>query len=176
MFTWIYTGETTTRRVRENYLQAILRQNIAFFDRLGPGEVTTRIETDTHLIQEGISDKIAISVFFIAIFIAGFVIAVSVLSSPRETGPTADDGLPPDKLQIIRNWRLALVCSTIIPCIAVAGGVMNSFISKYKQQQLEETANGATLAEEVIASVRSAHAFGNQKRLADMYNEANERT
>ncbi|KWU43090.1 P-loop containing nucleoside triphosphate hydrolase protein [Rhodotorula sp. JG-1b] len=152
MFTWIYTGETTTRRVRENYLQAILRQNIAFFDRLGPGEVTTRIETDTHLIQEGISDKIAISVFFIAIFISGFVIA------------------------IIRNWRLALVCSTIIPCIAVAGGVMNSFISKYKQQQLEETANGATLAEEVIASVRSAHAFGNQKRLADMYNEANERT
>lgn len=80
MFTWIYTGETTTRRVRENYLQAILRQNIAFFDRLGPGEVTTRIETDTHLIQEGISDKIAISVFFIAIFISGFVIAVSFLS------------------------------------------------------------------------------------------------
>lgn len=65
--------------MREKYLKAILRQNIAFFDRLGPGEVTTRIETDTHLIQEGISDKISISVFFIAIFISGFVIAVRTL-------------------------------------------------------------------------------------------------
>jgi ATP-binding cassette subfamily B (MDR/TAP) protein 1 len=119
---------------------------------MGPGEVTTRIETDTHLIQEGISDKIAISVQFIAIFFAGFIIA------------------------IIRNWRLALVISTIIPCIGVAGGVMNTFITKYKQEQLEATGKGATLAEEVISSVRSAHAFGNQERLADMYDEKNQET
>jgi ATP-binding cassette subfamily B (MDR/TAP) protein 1 len=29
---------------------------------MGAGEVTTRIETDTTLIQEGISDKISITV------------------------------------------------------------------------------------------------------------------
>lgn len=37
MATWIYTGEKSTRRIREKYLQAVLRQNIAFFDRMGPG-------------------------------------------------------------------------------------------------------------------------------------------
>lgn len=51
--TWIYTGEATTRRVREAYLRAVLRQNVAYFDTIGAGEVTTRIQSDTHLIQEG---------------------------------------------------------------------------------------------------------------------------
>lgn len=40
------------------YLQAVLRQNIAFFDRLGAGEVTNRISNDVELIREGISDKV----------------------------------------------------------------------------------------------------------------------
>lgn len=44
---WVYTGEVSTKRVRERYLQAILRQDIAYFDNVGAGEVATRIQTDT---------------------------------------------------------------------------------------------------------------------------------
>jgi ATP-binding cassette subfamily B (MDR/TAP) protein 1 len=40
-----YTGEKVTQRIREQYLRAIFRQNIAFFDFLGAGEVTTRISS-----------------------------------------------------------------------------------------------------------------------------------
>jgi ABC-type multidrug transport system fused ATPase/permease subunit len=40
------------------YLQAVLRQNIAFFDRLGAGEVTNRISNDAELVREGISEKV----------------------------------------------------------------------------------------------------------------------
>jgi ATP-binding cassette subfamily B (MDR/TAP) protein 1 len=40
-----YTGEKITQRIREQYLRAIFRQNIAFFDFLGAGEVTTRISS-----------------------------------------------------------------------------------------------------------------------------------
>ena len=35
------------KRIRERYLGAILRQDIAFFDNVGAGEVATRIQTDT---------------------------------------------------------------------------------------------------------------------------------
>ncbi|GAA5912585.1 hypothetical protein JCM5296_000742 [Sporobolomyces johnsonii] len=152
MGTWVYTGETTTRRIREKYLRAVLRQNVAFFDKMGPGEITTRIETDTHLIQEGISDKVPMSFFFLGTFFTGFIVA------------------------LVRNWRLALVISTIIPCMAIAGGAMNKYVSAYKTRQLAATARGATLAEEVISSVRSAHAFGTQNKLADLYDEANQET
>jgi len=49
MCTWVYTSEVTAKRIRERYLKAILRQDIAFFDKVGPGEVTTRIQTDTRM-------------------------------------------------------------------------------------------------------------------------------
>lgn len=47
MYIWVYTGEVNAKRIRERYLEAVLRQDIAFFDNVGPGEVATRIQTDT---------------------------------------------------------------------------------------------------------------------------------
>ena len=47
MNVWVHTSEATAKRIRERYLRAILRQDIAFFDKVGPGEVTTRIQSDT---------------------------------------------------------------------------------------------------------------------------------
>ena len=47
MVVWVYTGEVNAKRIRESYLRAILRQDIAFFDNVGAGEIATRIQTDT---------------------------------------------------------------------------------------------------------------------------------
>ena len=60
---WTLSGERISRRIRgygrvfmklnsRLYLQAVLRQNVAFFDRLGAGEVTNRISNDVELIRE----------------------------------------------------------------------------------------------------------------------------
>lgn len=56
MFIWNYTGELNSKRLREQYLRAVLRQEIAYFDDLGAGEVATRIQTDCALVQEGTSE------------------------------------------------------------------------------------------------------------------------
>ena len=47
MAIWVYTSEATAKRIRELYLKAVLRQDVAFFDNVGAGEITTRIQTDT---------------------------------------------------------------------------------------------------------------------------------
>jgi ATP-binding cassette, subfamily B (MDR/TAP), member 1 len=47
MYSWVYTAEVNAKRVREAYLRAVLRQDIAYFDKVGAGEVATRIQTDT---------------------------------------------------------------------------------------------------------------------------------
>jgi len=47
MTIWAHTSEVGAKRLRESYLAAILRQDIAYFDNVGAGEVATRIETDT---------------------------------------------------------------------------------------------------------------------------------
>lgn len=58
-----------------------MRQNIGFFDRLGAGEITTRITADTNLIQDGISEKVGLTLTALATFITAFVIGFIKVSS-----------------------------------------------------------------------------------------------
>ncbi|KAI6024287.1 P-loop containing nucleoside triphosphate hydrolase protein [Pisolithus marmoratus] len=147
MYMWTYTGEVNAKRIREKYLQAILRQDIAYFDRIGAGEVATRIQTDTHLVQQGISEKVALVVNSLCAFFTGFIIAY------------------------IQSWRLALAMSCIFPCIAVTGALMNKFVAKYTQMTRQYVAESGTIAEEVISTVRTAQAFGSQKALCSLFHK-----
>ncbi|KAF7346412.1 hypothetical protein MSAN_01869100 [Mycena sanguinolenta] len=147
MFVFVYTAEVNAKRIRERYLKAVLRQDIAFFDKTGAGEVATRIQTDTHLVQQGISEKVALVVNFLSAFATGFVVAY------------------------VQSWRLALAMSSILPCIGLTGGIMNKSISRYMQLSLKHVAESGSLAEEVISTVRTAQAFGTQKVLSNLYDE-----
>ncbi|WVQ95699.1 hypothetical protein IAU59_002798 [Kwoniella sp. CBS 9459] len=147
MFIWNITGELNSKRVREKYLRAVLRQEIAYFDDLGAGEVATRIQTDCHLVQEGTSEKIALIVQYLATFVTGFVLAFA------------------------RSWRLALACSAILPVIITVGGIMSFAMAKHGTGALEHIAKSGTLAEEVIGSIRTVQAFGKQTVLANLFNK-----
>ncbi|OLL23431.1 Leptomycin B resistance protein pmd1, partial [Neolecta irregularis DAH-3] len=144
-FSWLYTGERITRQIRERYLRAVLRQNIAYFDKLGAGAVTTRITRDTALIQDGISEKVTVVVAAIAKFISAFVIA------------------------FIKSWKLTLVISFIIPLLAGTQGLIAKLLSKYSKESLNVYSVGGTLAEEVFSSIRSVQAFGTQDKLSAIY-------
>ncbi|KAL8952455.1 MAG: hypothetical protein Q9222_001646 [Ikaeria aurantiellina] len=142
---FIYTGEHITQKIREQYLAAILRQNIAFFDKLGAGEITTRITADTNLVQDGISEKIGLTLTAVATFVTAFVIG------------------------FIKYWKLTLILSATVFTITAIMGGGSSFIIKYNKQSLESYALGGTVAEEVISSIRNATAFSTQAKLARQY-------
>ena len=73
-------------------------------------------------------------------------------------------------IAFIRQWKLSLALSSIIPMIAITGGLMNLFISKYMQESLKHVAEGGSIAEEVISTIRTSHAFGSQNVLHSLYN------
>ncbi|KAG7444173.1 P-loop containing nucleoside triphosphate hydrolase protein [Guyanagaster necrorhizus] len=146
MMTWVYTAEVIAKRIREYYLEATLRQDIAYFDNVGAGEIATRIQTDTDLAQKGLGEKVPIAVSCVAAFICGFVLAY------------------------VRSWKLALAMTSIIPVIAAAGAAMNTRLSRNISKILRLIAEGGSVAEEVISSVRTVHAFGVQGALAQVYN------
>ena len=53
------TGERQATRIRAMYLKAVLRQDIAYFDKeMTTGKVTGRISSDTVLIQDAIGEKV----------------------------------------------------------------------------------------------------------------------
>ncbi|KAJ5611716.1 Leptomycin B resistance protein [Penicillium herquei] len=142
---FIYTGEKISGRIREEYLAACLRQNIGFYDKLGAGEITTRITADTNLIQEGISEKVSRTIAAMATFFAAFIIA------------------------FVKYWKLALILCSIIVAIVVVLGACGTFMVKYNKQSLASYALGGTVAEEVLSSIRNAVAFGTQDKLALQY-------
>ncbi|KAJ5081344.1 hypothetical protein NUU61_009608 [Penicillium alfredii] len=144
---FIYTGEHVTQKIRENYLEAILRQNIAYFDKLGAGEVTTRITADTNLIQDGVSEKVGLTLTAIATFVTAFVVAY------------------------VKYAPLAGICTSTIVALVVIMGGGSRFIVKYSKLSLESYGAGGTVAEEVISSIRNATAFGTQDKLAKQYEE-----
>ena len=143
--TFIYTGEHMSRKIREQYLAAILRQNIGFFDKLGAGEITTRITADTNLIQEALSEKIALTLTGLATFFTAFIIG------------------------FVESWRLTLILVSVVFAIVFSMGFFSSFIVKWNKKALDAYAEGGTVAEEVLSSVRNATAFSTQDKLAKQY-------
>ncbi|KAI3555130.1 ABC transporter, partial [Colletotrichum abscissum] len=142
---FIYTGEHISAKIREHYLQSCMRQNIGFFDKLGAGEVTTRITADTNLIQDGISEKVGLTLAAIATFISAFVIG------------------------FVHYWKLTLILLSTVVALLLSMGGGSTFIVKYSKQSIESYAHGGSLADEVISSIRNAVAFGTQDRLAKQY-------
>lgn len=110
---FIYTSEHITQKVREPHLEAILRQNIADFDKLGSGEVTTRITANTNLIQDGIWEKVGRTLTVIATFAIAFIIAY------------------------IKFWKLALICTSMIGAMVLAMGGGSRFIIEYSKLLLD---------------------------------------
>lgn len=142
---FLYAGEQISSKIREQFLAAVLRQNIAFFDKLGAGEITTRITADTNLVQEGISEKVGLTLTAIATFVAAFVIS------------------------FIRYWKLTLILSSTVVAIVVTLGAVGSFIAKLSKTYIAYFAEGGSVAEEVISSIRNATAFHTQEKLARQY-------
>ncbi|KAF9444209.1 P-loop containing nucleoside triphosphate hydrolase protein [Macrolepiota fuliginosa MF-IS2] len=147
MYAWAYTSEVNSKRIREHYLQAVLRQDVEYFDEVGAGEVATRIQSDTHLVQEGISEKVAMAAQFTGSFIAGFVLAYT------------------------QSWRLALAMTSILPCIAITGALMGKFMTRYTQMSTDGVASAGTITEEAISTIRTAKAFGIQSHLGALFDD-----
>lgn len=140
-----YTGERITQQIRELYLRAIFRQNLAFFDHLGAGEITTRISSDMNLVQDGIGQKIGLFITGISTFVAALIIG------------------------FIRSWKLSLILLSCVVALILMMGVNGTMMKKNQTISIDEYAIAASVAEEVLASARNVAAYGTQKRLQQKY-------
>ncbi|KAF2488594.1 ATP-binding cassette transporter ABC4 [Lophium mytilinum] len=141
----LYTGERIAGKIREKYLEAILRQNVGYFDKLGSGEITTRITADSNTVQDGVSEKVGFTLSSVATFVTAFVIG------------------------FVKSWKLTLILSATIVAIVLIMGGGSRFIMKFTRASLIAYARGGAVAEEVLSSVRNAKAFGTEEKLARKY-------
>lgn len=61
----MYTGERQVGTLRKKYLEAVLKQDVGFFDTdARTGDIVFSVSTDTLLVQDAISEKVSFFYFY----------------------------------------------------------------------------------------------------------------
>ncbi|KAE8332886.1 P-loop containing nucleoside triphosphate hydrolase protein [Aspergillus sergii] len=140
-------GEHITRRLQRRCLSSVLQQNMAYFDVVGTGELTSRMDQDMKLIQTGISQKLG----NIISGVSGFIVAIICA--------------------FIQNPRFASVMISQPVAMILLVGLMGFWLSVTQQRGLPHSVKLDNLAQEVLNAMRSVIAYRCQERYARKYHD-----
>ncbi|KAG0483276.1 hypothetical protein HPP92_011360 [Vanilla planifolia] len=146
---WIATGERQVARIRSLYLKAILKQEIAFFDKeTTTGEVVERVSGDTVIIHDAMGERVG---KFIQIMTAstGCIIVA-----------------------FIKGWLLSLIMMSMIPLGMICGGLVSVFVSKMASKAQKAYSEAAVVVEQAIGSIKTVASFTGENRSVKEYDIA----
>ncbi|QSS63796.1 multidrug resistance protein [Histoplasma capsulatum] len=151
--TYIFTvaitiaGIRTTKALRVDFLEKTLRQDVSFFDSSNQGATAMHVTTNGNLVNQGIAEKLALTIQATSTFFSGFIIAFVV------------------------QWKLTLIGICIIPVIIAAMVICIAIDTKQETTILGFYSKAGALAEEAFSSIRTVQAFWAHPRLAKSYND-----
>ncbi|CAL9084000.1 unnamed protein product [Musa textilis] len=144
---WDVVGENLTKRVRENMLTSVLRNEIAWFDREenGSARIAGRLTADAHNVRSAIGDRISVIVqntsLMLVAFTAGFVL----------------------------EWRLALVLIAVFPVVVAATVLQKMFMKGFSGDLEVAHAKATQIAGEAVANVRTVAAFNSEAKITQLF-------
>ncbi|XP_078169625.1 ABC transporter B family member 4-like [Carex rostrata] len=145
---WTMTGERQATRIRGLYLKAVLRQDIAYFDKeMTTGKVTGRISSDTVLIQDAIGENVGKCLQLVSTFIGGFVVA------------------------FIKGWLLSLVMLSSIPPVVFAGAATAIVISKVSSKGQATYSDAGSVVEQTLSNMKTVASFNGENRAVLLYDK-----
>jgi ATP-binding cassette subfamily B (MDR/TAP) protein 1 len=148
LFCWSMNGARLAQRLRESYLQNLLRQEPSYFDNLPPGEVASRLNGDIQAIRSGTAEKVGICLASLSFFVTAYIVA------------------------FIKDDRLAGMLVSLIPAFFLMSFVGSHYIEKYSGLMSDYAATAASIASEALSNVVVVHAFGANARLEQKFSKA----
>ncbi|KAJ5166193.1 ABC transporter 1 [Penicillium canariense] len=145
---WTMYGARLSQRLRETYLENLLRQEPSHFDKLPPGEVASRLSSDIQTIRSGTSEKVGIVINAISFFVTAYIVA------------------------FIKYWELAAILLSLIPAYLLMSFAGSHFIEKYTGLMSDYAASAATIASEALSNIVVVQAFGANARLEEKFSRA----
>ena len=136
-----------TKRLRELYFRALLKQPISYFDSNDQGALATSVMERTLIYQDGIGEKLALGVQFTFAFIAGLIVALYYV------------------------WELALLMMGVVPVIAALIFIATKFLKIYSEESLKAYAIAGSTAQQALGAVRTLFALGGERREVAKYSE-----
>lgn len=150
---WMLTGERQAGALRKKYLEAVLKQDVGFFDTdARTGDIVFSVSTDTLLVQDAISERVGNFIHYLSTFVAGLVVG------------------------FVSAWRLALLSVAVIPGIAFAGVLYNHTLTGLTSKSRESYANAGIIAEQAIGQVRTVYSYVGESKALNAYSDAIQNT
>lgn len=134
-----------TKALRIDFFRQVLRQDVAFFESPDAPSISGHVTTNGNLINQGISERLGLTVQACSAFISAFVVALAV------------------------QWKLTLIIIAVVPanlavtfvCVALDVALENGIMAVYSR--------AGALAEEAFSSMRTVHAFCAYPRLSKKF-------
>ncbi|ORX55901.1 P-loop containing nucleoside triphosphate hydrolase protein [Piromyces finnis] len=141
------TSTRQTTRIRGLTFKSIIKQEIAWHEKTSPGELASRIISDTMLIEDGMGFKLGSVIQSVVTFIGCFILAY------------------------ISGWKLSLMMSIIIPIIFIIVMIMSIILKIYTKKSQDGYAELGGIAQEAFSQIRTIVSFGTEQKEIDRYVE-----
>ncbi|KAF2996864.1 hypothetical protein E8E13_004472 [Curvularia kusanoi] len=137
----------TTKALRIDFIKNILRQNIAYFDSEAAASVTVQATTNGNNVNNGISEKLTLTIQAVSTFVTAFIVAFVV------------------------SWKLTLITIAIVPTILVTTSICIGIDTKNEAQLLPVYSRAGLIAEEVFSTIRTVHSFWLNPLMSQRYDK-----
>ena len=142
---WTIIGKRLSDKIKIDYFNTIMKQDQSYFDETNTFEFTTKIQSQTKIIENGIGTKVGVALSAFSQFIASFIIGY------------------------ITSWKLSLVITCMLPLLGLGGFFMaNAMKQGTAEMRTYEKAGG--MAEEVLYQIKTVASFANFDEEKKRYN------
>jgi ATP-binding cassette subfamily B protein len=141
-------GERVVMALRERLYRHLLDQEIGFFDGTKTGELTSRLASDTQVLQAAVSANVSMVLRNAAQALGG--IALLFYTSPV----------------------LTLLMLAVVPAVAVSAVVYGRRVRKLAKATQDALARAGEVADESLAGIRTVRSFAAEEKEARRYGAA----
>ncbi|OQR90269.1 ATP-binding Cassette (ABC) Superfamily [Achlya hypogyna] len=142
---WSISASRQGKRIKYEYIRAILRQEIGWFDVNKPMELATKVADTSLIIQDGIGRKVGDGINFFSMGMSGIIIG------------------------LVKGWKLALALLAFTPFIALTAFIMVKTLSNAIQMGIAAYASAGGIAEESLSNIRTVQMFNTMDKFVQKY-------
>lgn len=153
-YCWSKTSERQVLRIRYRYLEAVLRQEVGFFDsqEATTTEIIDSISKDTSLVQEVLSEKVPKFLMNMSTFVSGVGFASYF------------------------SWRLSLVAFPTLLLLIIPGMVYGKYLLYLSRKSFKEYSKANGVVGQAFNSIKTVYSLTAESSILEKYATVLDRT
>ncbi|MEQ1505593.1 MAG: ABC transporter transmembrane domain-containing protein, partial [Myxococcota bacterium] len=144
---WLFTlaSERVVARLRTDLYRAVMAQDVSFFDQTRTGELTSRLASDTTVLQNTVTVNVSMAIRY------GF------------------GALGGAAMLLYKSPALTALALSVVPVAAIGAAVYGRMVRRVSTDVQDALARSSEIAEESIGGLRTVRSFAREATEVDRY-------